>query len=206
LNDSNADWGQNLKQVHTYLQREKITDCSFADFGALAANPADFGVPCRPLPTGLGHGSGFFPSPIIPSKLSGVLLVSTNEASGIGWGAGDVNPYGQFQELQPVAVIAGSVLVFKGNFDLPLAAAQSHANLAATLLYQHKFPEALAETQTAVALAPDSPEMQTNLCRLLLMMGRKAETAQPCQNAKDLARAHDPQNFLHTEETLRALQ
>ena len=206
LNDSNADWGQNQKQVHTYLEREKITDCSFADFGAVAVSPAYFGIPCRLLPTGLGHGLGFGVSPVIPPKFSGVLLVSTNEASGIGWGAGDLNPYSQFQEQQPVAVIAGSVLVFKGDFDLPLAAAQSHASLAANLLYQHKFPEALAETQAAAALAPDSPEMQTNLCRLLLMMGRKAEAAQPCQNARDLARTHDPQNFLHTEETLRALQ
>jgi hypothetical protein len=131
-------------------------------------------------------------------------LVSTNEASGIGWGAGDLNPYGQFQERRPDAIIAGSVLVFKGNFDLPLAAAQSHAGLAASLLYQHKPVEALAETQTAAELAPDSPEMQTDLCRLLMMMGRKAEAAQPCQRARELARIHDPQNFLHTEETLRA--
>jgi len=55
--------------------------------------------------------------------------VGAQDASGMLWGEGDLNPYRQFQEGIPEAMVASAVLVYRGNYDVTLAVA--HTNAAA---------------------------------------------------------------------------
>ncbi len=203
LNDSNVDWGQDLKQLHMYLANHHISDCWFAHSSELAVRAAAFDIPCRPLPVGLAHG--FLSTPLIPPVVNGIVLLNTNEISGLGWGGGDLNPYRQFQSRRPDAVIAGSTLLFRGSFDMPLAAAQTHAGLANFLLRQNRPDNALQQVQIAAQLAPESPEIQADLGGVLMQTGRKAEAGAAFQRAAVLARTHDPEDFLHTRTAAASL-
>jgi hypothetical protein len=74
------------------------------------------------------------PQAVIPTHISGVVLVGAQDASGMLWGEGDLNPYRQFQEGIPEAIVASAVLVYRGNYDVTLAAAQSHVSQIPMLL------------------------------------------------------------------------
>jgi hypothetical protein len=140
LTDSNVDWGQGLKATKQYLDRRGITECWFAYFPRLVVDPAYYGIPCRPLPTffvrfalsnkfaGLENLPGVALVPV-PSTIRGPVLVGATELSGVHWGPAELNPYRPFLKTSPLDVIAGSVLVFEGTFDVPRLASESHAVL-----------------------------------------------------------------------------
>src|SRR5260370_8617075 len=88
--------------------------------------------------------------------IEGIVLVSEGVLSGFEFGPGALNPYRQFQQLRPVAVIDDGVFVFEGHFEIPLASALGHAQHAMVLLDGKQLNEALVEAQAAVALTPDS--------------------------------------------------
>ena len=132
LADSNVDWAQTLKQVSASFAVHQITDCWIAHAG-LNDDLAAAGIPCRPLPTGLALMARE-PQAVIPTHISGVVLVGAQDASGMLWGEGDLNPYRQFQEGIPEAIVASAVLVYRGNYDVTLAAAQSHVSQIPMLL------------------------------------------------------------------------
>jgi tetratricopeptide (TPR) repeat protein len=71
-----------------------------------------------------------------------------------------MNPYFQFTHRKPDDSIANGIFVFRGDFDIPLAAATAHAGAAWMLLQNPKptdaqLEQALAEANAAVALSPD---------------------------------------------------
>ena len=45
-------------------------------------------------------------------------------------GRDELNPYDQFQHIQPTAVIEDGLFVFDGHFDIPLASALNHVTRA----------------------------------------------------------------------------
>jgi len=57
--------------------------------------------------------------------------------------------------MKPTDVIENGVFVYDGTFQVPKAAAFDRAVKAGDLLEQHQPEQALAEAQSAVALAPD---------------------------------------------------
>lgn len=190
LSDSNVDWGQQLKEVAAYLQQRKIQDCWMAYSFPWAA-PAYYGVPCKPLPTGFSLWTGQ-PQPIIPSTISGTLLISTTDSSGVIWGEGDANPYERFQQGTTDAMIGHSMLVYRGTYDLPLAAAASHISQVQALLRAGRTDAAVAEAQAAVNLAPGSAQMQARLGGALLSAHRPAEAEQAFREAMREAKDHKP--------------
>jgi tetratricopeptide (TPR) repeat protein len=107
--------------------------------------------------------------------------------------AGLLNPYEQFKQLRPTAVIDYGVFVFDGHFEIPLAAAISHTQKAGNLLEAKKLPEALAQAQQAVALAPHAVNANAMLGEVLTVMGRPAEARQSYQAALRLARTVEPE-------------
>jgi hypothetical protein len=158
LSDSNADWGQGLKQVQRYLVQNNVRECWFA-YSVPQVDLGYYPIPCKRLPSGIGYRFGLS-TPVQPAFVQGIVLVSTTEAKGQYWGPGKLNPYRSFSDKTPDDMIANSILVFRGSFYLPLAAAASHVGMAQQFLQQKRFNEALTEAQTAVQLAPDSAEMQ----------------------------------------------
>jgi hypothetical protein len=192
LADSNVDWGQSLKFTKEYLDRHQIKDCWFAYFGYAVVDPASYGISCKPLPTGIATGIQV-PTDIVPSTIQGPVLVSVNEIAGIIWGPGDLNPYEQFQRLQPVDSIGDSILVFRGQFDIPVISAQTHSIVAWQLAQTNHMEEAVAEAKRAVTLAPNSVEIRFELGSILKMMKKNDEARQSFQEALVLAETVYPQ-------------
>jgi 4-amino-4-deoxy-L-arabinose transferase-like glycosyltransferase len=191
LTDSNADWGQGLRATKNYLDAHGIKDCWFAHYG-WNTNPAYYNVPCKPLPESIAHMFGGSLPPV-PVRIEGTVLVSGSEADGDYWGPGDLNPYEQFLHRRPDDLIANSILVFHGQFDVPLLSALSHANHAQQLAGQKEWDQALAEAHTAIGLAPNSAEAHAVLGKILLAMGRTEEARSSFQDALSLAQTDHPQ-------------
>ncbi|HEY1801640.1 MAG TPA: glycosyltransferase family 39 protein [Terriglobales bacterium] len=192
LTNSNVDWGQQLKATKKYLDQRHIQNCWFDYFSWALVDPHYYGIPCKPLPGYLSQAFDVYP-PAAPAKISGTVLISADELAGEGWGPGELNPYQQFQQLRPTALIANSILVFNGAFDIPLASATSHAFAALQLLQTGQPDKALAEAQTAVAADPNSVAGQTVLCRALMQLGRKDEAHEAYVRGTNLAHAIHPE-------------
>ncbi|MBS1794133.1 MAG: glycosyltransferase family 39 protein [Acidobacteria bacterium] len=190
LSDSNADWAQQLKEVKRYLDARGIKDCWFVYFGEGVAEPAYYGIPCRPLPTAdsLWLNERIAPPPAI----DGPVLVSAADLSGFEFGPGRLNPYEDFKSVTPNDVIGRQVFVFEGRFEIPLAAALGRSQNARNLLEAEQTDAALAEAQTAAALAPDSVTVRITLGDALSAAGRRDEARAEYQRALTLAQTVEP--------------
>jgi len=89
--------------------------------------------------------------------------VSAGVLSGFEFGPGALTPYRQFSTASTIAVIDDAVFVFEGHFEIPLASRWVTRNMQWFFLTEKQSNEALAEAQTAVALAPDSVMTQSAL-------------------------------------------
>jgi dolichyl-phosphate-mannose-protein mannosyltransferase len=202
LTDSNVDWAQQLKSTKRYLDERGIKECWFAYFGQGVLEPHYYGIPSKPLPTA---DSLWMNERIdVPPTIDGTVLVSAGVLSGFEFGPGALNPYRQFQQLRPVAVIDDAVFVFEGHFEIPLASALGHAQHAMVLLEGKQLNEALAEAQAAVALAPDSVMAQSALGDALTALNRPDEARPAYQRALQLARTVEPEFQVSWISTLEA--
>jgi hypothetical protein len=121
LSDSNSDWGQQLKTAAKYLRERHVTECWMAYTASGVAEERYYGVPCRPLPTMVNLW--WIPvSMNVPNQIDGPVLISDDELEGVDLPIGQANPYAQFRELKPSAILDGGILVYDGHFDVPLAA------------------------------------------------------------------------------------
>ncbi len=190
LSDSSVDAGQGLKEVRRYLAERQITDCWFAYVNPMV--PLDYyQIPCRPLPSGIARRS-LLPLAVIPARIHGTVLIGATDASGEVWGPGVLNPYAQFQNDHPDALIGNSVLVYHGDFDVSLASAIAQASRAEQLAGKHELEDALAEAQAAVAMAPRSAEMQAVLGYILFRMNRAEDADRAFNTSVSLAREAYP--------------
>jgi 4-amino-4-deoxy-L-arabinose transferase-like glycosyltransferase len=202
LTDSNVDWAQQLKSTKQYLDGRGIKECWFAYFGQGVLEPHYYGIPSQPLPTA---DSLWMNERIdVPPAIDGTVLMSAGVLSGFEFGPGALNPYRQFQQLRPVAVIDDAVFVFEGHFEIPLASELGHAQHAMVLLDGKQLNEALAEAQAAVALAPDSVMTQSALGDALTALNRPDEARPVYQRALELARTVEPEFQVSWISTLEA--
>jgi hypothetical protein len=191
LSDSNSDWGQQLHDVRRYLDEHNIKDCWFIYFDEGVVDASYYKIPCRQLPT---MDSLWMEEPLnAPPAIDGTVLVSAGDLSGFEFGAGSLNPYEQFKSLRPTAVIDYGVFVYNGHFEIPLAASISHSQKAQWLLEARQLPEAFAEAQQAVALAPDAAKPNALLGDVLSAMGRPNEARASYQKALTLAKTIEPE-------------
>jgi hypothetical protein len=202
LSDSNADWGQQLHDTKRYLDQHGIKDCWFIYFAQGVVDFQDYGIPCKPLPT---MDTLWVNERIeAPPAIDGPVLISAGDLSGFEFGGGKLNPYEQFRSLKPDAVIDYSVFIFDGHFQIPLAAAISHTQKAKDLLAAKQLPEALAEAQQAVALAPDAVEPNAVTGDVLSAMQRTDDARQYYQKALDLAKTIQPDFQVNWVSSLEA--
>lgn len=190
LTDSNADWGQQLPAVKRYLDRHNIHDCWFAYFVEPAIRFEDYGIPCKPLPT--FDSMGFGDEIEVPSTIQGTVLINVSDLTGYEFGSNVLNPYRDWQKLQPTALIQGGVLVFNGTFQIPLAAALVHVQRAEQHLKAKEYDQALSEAQTAVSIAPDAFQTQMIFGDVSAAMGHKNEAHAAYERALAMAQTMEP--------------
>jgi tetratricopeptide (TPR) repeat protein len=191
LSDSNADWGEQLKAVKKYLDGRGVKDCWFVYFAEGVAEPAYYGIPCKPLPT---INTLWLNQKIeVPASIDGPVLVSASNLSGFEFGPGPLNPYEQFKQLRPTAVIGRGVFVFDGHFDVPLASALSRVQKSRNLLAAKQVEQALTEAQAALALAPEAVQTRMMLGRVLAALGRPEEARAEYEKALSLAKTIEPE-------------
>lgn len=192
VSDSNNDWGQGLKWTKNYIDTNRVTDCWF-DYSIpdLMVNPKYYGIDCKPLISSWIH-IGLPTKAMVPQTISGTVILSATELDGHIWGPDVMNPYNQFARLHPDATPGNVVLVYHGTFNVPLLAAYSHSAAAARLTAKHQMPEAIAEAQEAVRLAPDSADIQAGLGRTLMAAGQTQEAQQANAKALQIARSVHP--------------
>jgi hypothetical protein len=191
LTDSNSDWGQQLKSVKQYLDNRGVRDCWFVYFAEGAADPAYYGIPCKPLPT---ITTLWLNVPVdVPNTVTGPVLISASNLSSVEFGPGSLDPYGQFKSLTPTTVIDHGVFVFDGTFDLALAAAISNVQKAYNLADSKQLDAALQQAQAAVALAPNSIQTQLALGDILRELGRPQEARTRYERALELAKTIEPE-------------
>lgn len=192
LSDSNVDWGQQLKSVKQYLDRNHIQNCWFAYFPDGAVQPSDYGVPCRRLPT--GSSLWWFKLPMdVPPVIDGTVLISDSDLEGIESGSGPLNWFDPFRGLKPVATIQQGVYVYQGRFAVPLMAALVDVRKTAELTKKGRIAAALATAQEAVALAPDSALTQMNLADTLRAQRKWGPALEHYKQAGKLARTIEPE-------------
>jgi hypothetical protein len=205
LTDSNVDWGQSVKEVREYVVNEHIQDCWFVPAGGAAfSNAKYYGIPCKPLPS-LFEGALGGPLPIIPETVHGTVLVSATEASGLFTGPATMNPYRDLLWRKPDDMVGHAVLVFHGDFHLPLAAAAGHESAAIRLLQAGNPEQALAEARTAVALATNSPNAQATLGAVLWKTNQRDQAQHAFQAARTLAHQQDPEDLTETDRMIASL-
>ncbi len=190
LSDSNADWGQQLKDLKRYLDAHNIKDCWFIYFAEGVVDASYYGIPCRQLPTmdSLWTGEELQ----APPAIDGTVLISAGDLSGFEFGPGELNPYKRFQFLKPKAVIDYSVFVYEGHFEIPLAASISHSQQAERLLEAHQLDAALAEAKEAVSLAPNAVQPNSLMGDILAASGRPQEARSYYEKALTLAETVEP--------------
>ena len=192
VSDSSNDWGQSLKWVKKYIDANRVTDCWF-DYSIpdLMVNPKYYGIDCKPLISSWVH-IGLPTAAVVPQTISGTIILSASELDGHIWGPDVMNPYNQFSHLRPDAKPRNVVLVYHGTFNVPLLAAYSHSAAADRLAAKHQMPEAIAEAEEAVRLAPDSADIQAALGRTLTAAGQTQEAQQANAKALQIARSVHP--------------
>jgi tetratricopeptide (TPR) repeat protein len=128
-----------------------------------------------------------------PPAIDGPVLISASNLSGYEFGPRALNPYEQFKALRPTAVIQYGVFVFDGYFEIPLAASIGHSQKAARFLAAKQLPEALAEAQQALALAPDSVKPNALLGDIYTALGQTDEARKSYKKALNLAMRVEPE-------------
>lgn len=166
--DSSTEWGQNYKLITEYLTSENITDCWFAGIGNLEVMRVS--QPCRIMPDRLLKGMSSQINEIIPPVVEGTVLVSINN---LPPKAGP--EYSAFTQAEPIAQIGGTIFVYRGSFEMPLASALSRVVRSNQFVRLKRFDEAVAEGRAAVEIAPDDARTHITLALALLRAEQKAE-------------------------------
>jgi 4-amino-4-deoxy-L-arabinose transferase-like glycosyltransferase len=192
LGDSNVEWGQNLKLVNEYLARENINDCWFAGFANGELNLVQ--QPCRLLPGYLNWiGTEEIPEPT-PTIIEGTILLSVSVLPSHG-----ADEYLPIVQTKPIAQIGGSILVYQGRFEVPLAAALSHVGRAFWLIQRNRFEESVVESKKAVELAPDDARTHFPLALALARTGQEYEARKEFGTVIELARVN-PSMYRNLEQ------
>ena len=196
LTDSNVEWGQNLKLVNEYLRSENINDCWFANFGG--GELARRALPCRLMPGSYDWNATEEPVEPIPGVIEGTVLLSVAVLPPLGG-----NEYTSVIASEPVAQIGGSIFVYRGRFEVPLASALSYVARSQQLVLMNRFDEAITDARQAIALLPDDARSHYALGVALARADQRDEARQEFETTIQLAKSN-PEIFRQAEMRARA--
>jgi tetratricopeptide (TPR) repeat protein len=184
FHDSNVDIGQNLKLAGDYLKRENVNDCWFAAFNHRELVEAML-PQCRVLPSALRILVSQTVIEPVPPVVEGTILISFNELPPRGGGE-----YLPIAKSEPIAFLGGNTFVYRGRFEVPLAAAMSHAYRSGQFLRVNQINEAVAEAREAVRLAPEDPRPHLALGLALSRAGQRDEARRELETAAESAKTN----------------
>jgi hypothetical protein len=181
--DSSTETGQAMKFVSEYVAREGIDDCWIATFGVHPEMIRSV-QPCRPMPSGVVRvmTSRNLIEPL-PAVIEGTVLLSVRELPPSG---GD--EYVPIAKSEPIAFIGGTTYVYRGRFEIPLAAAISHAHRSGYFLRVNQIDASIGEGRQAVDLAGNDPRPHLALGRALARSGQGEEARREFETAITLAK------------------
>ena len=106
LVDSNLDWGQDLKGLKVWMERNKVEKIQLAYFGM--ANPRYYKIAADLLP---GTLFSQWDDPQVAARQPSHAAISATYL--MGYNLADRNAYARFRQQQPVAVIGHSIWVYE---------------------------------------------------------------------------------------------
>jgi hypothetical protein len=142
LSDSNLDWGQDLKGLKGYIEREGLEMIYLSYFGSVP--PAYYGIYYQPAPA---PWEWQHPAEVLPHGRREVLAISVTNLQGVSFPEQDL--YRWLYSRTPIAKIGYSIFVYDLTGD-----ADAHVQLAR--LYLRYGPHRLAEPELQKALAIDA--------------------------------------------------
>lgn len=175
LTDSSTDWGQQLIAVKRYVDERGIQQCWFAYTAEPAIPFRAYGIPCRTLPT--MDTVWFDEKTDTPPVIQGPVFISHIPLTFYESGSSLLSPYRDFEKLKPTDVIENGVFVYDGSFEVPYLAAFDRARKSEGLLGQRQPEQALAEAESAIALAP-------NYLQALMALGNAQKALQKNAEAR----------------------
>ena len=181
FSDSNVDTGQSMKLVDEFLARENVKDCWLASF--VHPEMIRSVQPCRPMTSGTRIMISRNLIEPVPRVIEGTVVLSVIELPPRG---GD--EYVPVTKSEPIAFVGGNTYVYRGRFEVPLAAAISRVHRASYFLRVNDIDQAVAESRLAVELAPTDPRTHLALGSALVWTEHKDEARQELKTAADLAR------------------
>jgi hypothetical protein len=141
LSDSNLGWGQGLKELKTWMDRNGVPHINLAYFGQ--ADPAYYGIDCTYLP-----GSPTFAiDRTARPRLPGYVAISPTTLNGVYAPPTWRLFYAPFQDLEPVALIGNTIRVYwveqwpeAAGRVAGIDALDAHRSLADALLFGLQWP------------------------------------------------------------------
>jgi hypothetical protein len=182
FNDSNVDTGQSMKLISEYIARENVKDCWIATF--VHPEMIRSVQPCRPMPSGVRVMVSRNLIDPLPPLIEGTVVLSVIELPPRG---GD--EYLPIAQSNPIAFVGGNTFVYRGRFELPLAAAISRVHRSGYFLRVNDVDHAAAEARQAVELGPTDPRTHLALGLALISSGHKEEARSELDKAAELAKA-----------------
>jgi len=112
LVDSNLDWGQDLKGLKRYMEREGIEEVYLSWFGSTYPDAYGYDIPHRLLPSFIYYPGQVTRVPFNPLRPApGVYAISATNLQGVYFSDHDIFVW--FRERQPVAKIGYSIFVYE---------------------------------------------------------------------------------------------
>ena len=189
LTDSSVDWGQQLKSTKAHLDAHHIEHCWFAYTIAPFILPADYGIPCKLLPT---FDTSAQMDIEVPATIDGPILISDLTLSGYEFGTSVRNPYQGIASRKPDDTIDDGIAIFNGTFHFPLASAMQYVHQSSNALSAKDFVGALRYAQQAVAIAPDDFDPVLSMADALRAGENKAEAAIYYRQAREIVKRMEP--------------
>ncbi len=128
-----------------------------------------------------------------PPIIEGTVLLSVTTLPPRGG-----TEYLPIAQSEPIAQIGGSVFVYRGHFEVPLAAALSYAVRVDQLVRLKRFEEAIVDGRKAIELAPDDSRTHLALGIALARSGQKEEARREFETVIEKAKSN-PALFRNAE-------
>lgn len=120
----------------------------------------------------------------VPPVIDGTIVLTERDVPPLG---GD--EYAPITKSEPIAFIGGNIFVYRGRFEVPLAAAMSRVHRSGYFLRASDVDNAIAEGRQAAELGPDDPRTHLALGQALARSGQKEEARSELAKAAELANA-----------------
>ena len=176
-----SDMGQDMKLVSEYLARENVRDCWIV--AIVHPEMVRAVQPCRPMPSSMRIMISRDLIDPVPPVIDGTIVLNERDVPPLG---GD--EYVPITKSDPIAFIGGNIFVYRGRFEVPLAAAMSRVHRSGYFLRMNEVDQAISEGRQAAELGPDDPRTHLALGLALARRGQKEEARSELDKAAELAK------------------